>query len=392
MKSRSLLAGAVTLAVITSARFETFGQTNGVILISTRKAQDLSYATTDATDQKGPGQASQGDVAMAELLGDHGYSSRIIADAQLNTNLGGDPIPFLTPANPDFNANLVILSGSSGSADVPGMAGNGIPIIIGEHSCIGDRPLVCSCLMYTNGTQSGNITDTTGAPFGPGGQYMKVLQPNHPILQGIPLDTFGRIKIFRDRYPEENSHVPPGGKPNYEYSWTAIHVTNAAAGTTILGILDPTTTSYTNENQRAVFAVNDIGGILGDGSVNPVRLVHWIVCEDGSGGSRRMFNALTDIGRVLFVRTVKWALGQPLPPYQPLNIKVSAVSNTSIRLSWTASADKNYKILGSGNLATPRFNWETLSQDIPGINGTIQKSLDLSAAPQVAFLQVASVP
>jgi hypothetical protein len=237
---------------------------------------------------------------------------------------------------------------------------------------------------------------------------MKVLQANHPIMQGIPLDALGRVKIFRDKYPEENAHVPPTGKPNYEYSWTTIPDNDAAPGTTVIGILDPNTTPYANGNwpcdncdtnlplaksgQRAVLAVNDVGGILGDGSVNEVRLVHWIVNEDGSGGARRMFNALTDIGRVIFIRTVKWSLGQPLTPYQPLNIKVSALSNTSIQLSWNASADKFYKIRGTADITTPSFNWETLAQDIPGINGTIQKTLDISAAPQVAFLTVAAVP
>ncbi len=414
MKHKFLWASVLTLAITINSQVETFGQTNGTILISTRKGQDLSYSSTDFTDQRGPGQASQGDVAMAQLLGDNGYSSRIIVDAALNTALGGNPTPFLTPGNPDFNANLVILSGSSGSADVPGMTNNGIPIMIGEHSCIGDRPLVCSCLMYTNGTQSANITDTTsyanvtdtnsviiGTNGGPGGQYMKVLQPTHPIMQGIPLDALGRVKIFRDKYPEENAHVPLAGKANYQYSWTVIPDTNAAAGTTIIGILDPNTTFYANGNwdathpksgQRAVLAVNDIGGILGDGSANTVRLAHWLVCEDGSSGVRRMFNALTDIGRVIFMRTVKWSLSQPLTPYQPLNINVAALSNTSLQIQWTASATKNYKILASANIATPLFNWETLAQDIPGVNGTIQKTLNIGAAPQVAFLRVVAVP
>src|SRR6266568_707518 len=145
MKNRFIWASALALGITGSSQVEVLAQANGMILISTRKGQDLSYTTTDALDQKGPGQASQGDVAMAELLGDNGYSSRIVLDASLAT----DPSPYLTPANPDFNANLVILSGSSGSTDVPGMQTAGIPIMIGEHSCIGDRGLICSCLMYS---------------------------------------------------------------------------------------------------------------------------------------------------------------------------------------------------------------------------------------------------
>lgn len=417
MKNRFIWASALGLAVTVSSQIEVIAQTNGMILISTRKAQDLSINTTDALDQKGPGQASQGDVAMAELLGDNGYSSRIVLDTSLNTTQGGDPTPYLTPANPDFNAELVILSGSSGSADVPGMQTYGIPIMIGEHSCIGDRALPCSCLMYSNGTLSGNITDTTGPTTvldsgsnvigtnnGPGGQYMLVLQPNHPIMQGIPLDSLGRVKIMRDKYPEENAHVPPTGKPNYVYSWTAIPPSGAAAGTTVIGILDTNTTFYADGNwdvdhpksgTRAVFAVNDVGGALSDGSSNSRRLVHWIVNEDGSGGSRRMFNALTDIGRVIFLRTVKWSLGQPLTPYQPLGlIRVSLVNPQQIKLAWDGTATKNYKILGTQNLAGPAnfSNWQTVAEDIHGINGEVSATFDISNAKQYAFLRVVPVP
>ena len=51
--------------------------------------------------------------------------------------------------------------------------------------------------MYSAGTTSGNITDTSPTP---GGQYMKVTAEgkSHPILQGIPLDSQDRIKIIRD--------------------------------------------------------------------------------------------------------------------------------------------------------------------------------------------------
>jgi hypothetical protein len=419
MKNRFVWASAAALALTVSSQVEVLAQTNGVILISTRKSQDLSINTTDALDQKGPGQASQGDVAMAELLGDNGYSSRIVLDTSLNTAQGGDPTPYLTPANPDFNADMVILSGSSGSADVPGMQSYGIPIMIGEHSCIGDRALPCSCLMYSNGTTSGNITDTTGASpvsdtnvppniigtnNGIGGQYMLVLQPNHPIMQGIPLDALGRVKIMRDKYPEENAHVPPTGKPNYEYSWTAIPAANAAPGTTVIGILDTNTTFYADGNwdpdhpksgTRAVFAVNDVGGMLSDGSSNTRRLVHWIVNEDGSGGSRRMFNALTDIGRVIFIRSVKWSLGQTLTPYQPLGlIRVSQVAPMRIKLAWDAIATKNYKILGTQNLSGPAnfSNWQTVAQDIKGINGEVSATFDISGAQQYAFLRVMPVP
>ncbi len=341
-------------------------------------AQDLSIYTTDALDARGPGQASPGDVAMEELLGDNGYSSRIILDASLNVNLGGDPTLYLFPADTNLNVSLVILSGSSGSADVPQMATYGVPVMIGEHSCIGDRSIACSCNLYTNGTSSGNLVNPAA------GQYMKVLAPNHPILQGIPLDAQGRIKIFRDPYPEENAHVPAGGKPNYEYSWTAIDAVNAAAGTKVLGVLD----SNTN---KAVFAVNDIGGLLGNSTTNTVRLVHWIVNEDGSGGSRRMFNALTEVGRLIFLRTAKWALGETLVPVQTFKIlDVTSVSSGRIKISWEGSAKKNYRLLASNDLTSS--NWQTVVQDIPGADGVVTRTFDVSAAPQALFMRLRALP
>ena len=97
MKHKFFWAGAVALAVTVSSQVEIIAQTNGAILISTRKGQDISYSTADELDQKGPGQASQGDVAMAELLGDYGYSSRIIVDAAMNSALPrrrSHPIPY----------------------------------------------------------------------------------------------------------------------------------------------------------------------------------------------------------------------------------------------------------------------------------------------------------
>ncbi|HXJ71886.1 MAG TPA: hypothetical protein VNM37_03495, partial [Candidatus Dormibacteraeota bacterium] len=125
------------------------------------------------------------------------------------------------------------------------------------------------------------------------------------------------------------------------------------------------------------------------------RLVHWFINDQGSGGSRRCFNSLTDLGRVIFIRTVKWALGEPLTPYQPLGlIRVSKVGQQQIRLEWNGLASKNYKILGTRNLFGPSdfSNWQTVAQDIPGSNGTISATFDVSHAVQYAFLRVMPVP
>jgi hypothetical protein len=418
MKHKLSWVGALTLAVTFTSQLETMAVTNGPILITVRKGQDLTWGTTDSADQRGPGQVAPGDVAMGSLLADHGYAFRYLIDAELNPNpLLQNPLTFtlgdqnfyLALGDLNFEASLVINSGTSGSSDIGAPNTNGIPIIMGEHSCISDvvRASANSLYMYS-GTGSDDVKNDEPAQGGTN-QYMKVLLPSHPIMQGIPLLPDGTVKIFRDPYPEEGgipggvgpvgAHTPVGGKKNYEYAWTTINASQAAAGTQVIGVL-------AGHTARACFATADVGAQLADTSNDPLhpweiqfgdnlahqRLVHFFVNDQGSGGARRCFNALTDIGRVIFIRTVKWALGETLTPYVPLNINVSQLSPTSLQLSWNATADKNYKILGSANVTAPLFNWETLKQDIPGVNGTIQKTVDISAGPPAAYLMVASVP
>lgn len=386
MKTRLLLVTLLALIAVTLSNVESKAATNGIILISTRKAQDLSYATTDAYDQKGPGQASQGDVAMAALLGDNGYSSRIIVDAQLNDLLGGTPDLYFQPSDANMTPMLIIASGSSGSTDVPGTLTKGVAVMMGEHSCIGDRSnLTASDLyLYYGGSTSGNITDTATPPAG---QYMKVTAAGkaHPILQGIPLDSQDRIKIFRDPYPEENAHIPTGGKKNYQYSWTAIDAIGATnTDTKVLGLLD----SNTN---KSVFGVIDIGGKLSNGSTANSRLVHWLVNEDGSGGARRMFNALTDIGRVIFLRTVKWAVGETLTPYKTFKIiDVTPAGTAAIKIRWEGSATKNYALLASDDIINPK--WQTVVEDIHGMDGVVTRTFNIAAGPQTLFMKVRSLP
>ena len=96
------------------------------------------------------------------------------------------------------------------------------------------------------------LTGGNGVSGNPG-LYMKVWAPNHPIMQGIPLDSQNRVKIFRDPYPEETLHNAPGGKSNYEISWTAVDTSATASvpapGLSILGTLDDPNTN------QAVFSV-----------------------------------------------------------------------------------------------------------------------------------------
>ncbi len=421
MKHRFCWASALTLAVTITSQLETVVAADGMILITTRREQDLTWGTTDSGNIMGPGQVAQGDVLMAIVLGDNGYSSRLILDTELNpvtvnpfTSLPGDQYSYLFPAaNTNFNASLVINSGTSGSANIGAPNTNGVPIIMGEHSCIANavRAAHNSLYLYAapNPASTGTDDVKNDEPSQGGtNQYMKVLLPNHPIMEGIPLDANGMVKIWRDPYPEEGgipggagpvgSHTPPGGKKNYEYAWTTVDASIAAPGTQVIGVLG-------GFPARACFAVADIGAQLADYTTGDPdhpwsiafgdnkahqRLVHWFINDQGSGGSRRCFNSLTDIGRVIFVRTVKWALGETLTPYQPLKIDVSALSGQSVRISWAATASKNYKIQGTRDIINP--DWQTVVEDIPGVNGSIQKTLNLATAPQTAFLRIAAVP
>jgi hypothetical protein len=397
MKLKFSWASAVALAVIVGSQISTLGVTNGIILIATRAPQDTAAGAEYYTDERGPGMTSPGDIAMASLLSDYGYSCRVVLDKILGDTAVSwptTPVPrdtFLQTINPAYAPALFIISGSVSSADAPNPPiTNGTPVMMGEHVTLGNRiDRAASVFMYENGGDSTDPNQATGAS-----RYMKVVNPTHPIMQGIPLDAQGRVKIFRDPYPEENLHVPAGGKQNYEYRWCTQRVTNAAPGTAVLGVLD-------GEEFRSCFAVADVGGILasnnllGYAETNQVRLVHMFVNEQGSGGPRRCFNALTDLGRVLFVRAAKWAMGETLQPYQGLGlIRVSKLDSQQFQLEWDATPNRLYKILGTRDIAGPGdlSNWQTVAQDIAATNGVASVKFEVSGAVQYTFLRVAPMP
>jgi hypothetical protein len=389
MKKRTLLVSALALAVTISSQIETMAMTNGMILITSRRQSDMSISRTDIDNQAGPGQVSPGDVTMQSFLGNYGYSCRLVTVTELDAGYAnpcdshlGNPTAFLTPANTNFNVNLLILTAAASVADNPNLASFSVPTMTGEFGLIGNAA-AGSLFMYAGElTGNPNATDPVN-----GGQYMKVVDPTHPIMQGIPLDAQGRVKMVRDRYPEENAHVPSGGKANYEFFW--VNTASApAAGTTVLGVMNADT-------NRSCFAVVDVGGLLADGvTTSTRRLVHLPFGAQSSSNSRRTFNALSDIGQVIFIRAAKWAMGENLTPYQHMgNVSVALTAPGQIQLSWTGTADKNYKILATQNLFGPAdfSNWKTVAQDIPGVNGTVTRTLNISASAGAA-LRVMPVP
>lgn len=356
---------------------------NGVILISTRAPQDTQFNATEyISDEKGPGMATPGDVAMASLLSDNGYSCRLILDRLLgaagSTVTGTDPSQFLQPVNTNMNPILAIMSGSGASADTPPPP-EGVPIMMGEHVCLGNNAARPGSLYLYNGTASNDPNESTVPAVS---HYMVVVAPDHPIMKGVPRDAQNRVKIFRDRYPNEESHVPPGGKPNFEFRWCTQAAADAAACTTVLGVLD-------GANDRSCFAVADVGGLDANGATVASRRVHLFVNENGSGGTRRGFLALTDIGRVLFVRAARWAMGETLEPYPGIRITdISSPGAQQVRLSWEGSASSNYKIQATTDFAS----WQTVIQDIAGKDGLVTRTLGTADAPSTLYLRVGSMP
>jgi len=405
------------------------GQTNGVIMIVTRYSQDLSWHLEDGDKcdgmvVTGAGQISQGDAAMAELLGDYGYPTRVIIDMELNagglysrpnpyTLFDPNPIAYLGGAssipvgapqyetNWNYRACLIIQSGSANSSRAPQLANKGVPYMCGEHVILSDRAdRYGSIFMYSR--ENGGSDDTAGTTLGDI-QYMKVTAAGklHPIMQGIPLDANDCVKIYRDPYPEEVAasglgHMPAGGNPLWQWDIPYQRVANAAPCTTVLGLLG-------TDDTKAIFAVADPGKLLavnqnlGYAETNTIRMVHYYVSEGGGNSYRRVFNSLSDMGRLIFVRAAKWAMGEALTPYQPLGIiKVARLNATQIQLAWTGTATKNYKILGTASLFGPDnyLKWQTVAQDIPGVNGVdaTTAKLDISAGTQYAYLRVMPVP
>jgi hypothetical protein len=438
MRIRFIWAGALALAIGAITTVDTKAAytnangtviTNGTIIVTTRAGGDGHFFTQssstldDMDDNRGPG-FSPGDSAMCELLQDNGYSVKLLPDKALNAvafgggtclNVFGAPNnPSLYydghsgPANPAaFNElltpMLVVISGSGSSADVAPPNTNGIPIVCGESAVIGGTdpgpsgatPASHASICLYSHRSVGNRTSPTGD-----GLYMRVLNPNHPIMQGIPLDAQGRVKIWRDPYPDENAHVlPSGGLPNYQISWCCADVSSGnsvpAPGLSIIGVLDTAT-------NQVVFAVIDRGGGLGNttqDSLNPwfnyttapSRLVHMFVNEQGGNQARRCFNSLTVWGRILFVRSCKWAMEENLTPFQGLGlIDVSLVSPSTIRLGWTGSIHNNYRIDGT----TDFVHWLPIVDSIVnnGDGVRVTRTLNIASAPQAVFMRVAALP
>ena len=190
--------------------------------------------------------------------------------------------------------------------------------------------------------------------------------------------------------------MPTGGNPLWQWDIPFQLVANAAPCTTVLGLLG-------SDDTKSIFAVADPVGCSPSTQTWATRKrirTAWSTTSSARavGDSyRRVFNSLSDIGRVIFVRAAKWAMGETLTPYVPLGIiKVSSGWQSADPALLDRQFDQELQGSRHGNLLGPAdfSNWQTVAQDIAGADGAYGTSvkLDISRAAQVAFLRVTPVP
>lgn len=274
------------------------------VSISTRYAGEY---LDDSTTQ-GP---APGDIAMQILLQDNGISARVVPDKTFY-DLAADTY-VLTTTGEDRNIDMAILSGSSGSGDVPDVAplfAKGIPIMMGEHVCLAEEVKPGSIKMYMGTSEAHKDLLSNDL------RKVKLVNKDHPITKGIKTDAEGWVQIFRDPFPNEGffkAWEATTPKDNvaleglYQNRVALGLKTAAAEGTVILAEIPAELAPA--EDMVSCFAVLDKGAKLADGTVSKSRLVHWMTNEEGSGGPHRNFLALNAVGRTLFVRACQWAMG-----------------------------------------------------------------------------------
>ena len=280
------------------------GTTKKHVTISTRYAGEY----IDANSTQGP---APGDIAMQILLQDNGISARVVTDKNFY-DLSGDRY-FLTDTSEEVNVDLAVLSGSSGSGDVPDVKelfNKGIAILMGEHVCLAQEDKPGSIKMY-KGTADAH-KDFLNNEI----RKIKIVNKDHPITRGIKTDADGWVQVFRDPFPNEGLFKdwvktdPKDTVANeglYQNRLALGLKTAAAPGTVILAEIPAELAPA--PDVVVCLAVLDKGTKLADDTVSKSRLIHWMTNEEGSGGPHRNFLALNAVGRTLFVRSCQWAMG-----------------------------------------------------------------------------------
>ena len=99
---------------------------------------------------------------------------------------------------------------------------------------------------------------------------------------------------------------------------------------------------------------------------------------------------MTEVGKLIFIRTAKWAMGETLAPVQTFKVlDVTPVSKGVVQIRWEGSAAQRYQLLANTDITTS--DWKTVVDDIPGRDGVVSRHFDVSAAPQTLIMRIKSI-
>ena len=210
--------------------------------------------------------------------------------------------PGIYMAQPDFfqmnNYDLIYVTGTCWSSIAPPLAEVPIPVIMGEHSCVGTRAKLGSLGMF-HGESSGDHNGFDTIVLTEEGK-------SHPLTAGMP----DEIVVWGDG--------PDGPPENPGAAWNGLHddVYSAAEGTVVLAV-------WADNPDQAALAVTDEGGALAGDYTAPARRV-MPFCNGGAvrpeNGSElppvwvTTWDYLTDDGTELMQRTYRWAMGEDPTP------------------------------------------------------------------------------
>jgi hypothetical protein len=260
---------------------------------------------------------SMDDENLRRLVDSWGYYSVLMVDYVVQLMLNNGEVPFppgddadyslyvndgLYMAQPNFfqdnGYELIWVTGTCWSSIAPPLKNVPIPVIQGEHVCLGSRSSKIGSIFMFDGEQSGDHNGVDKIVLTAEGKA-------HPIMADFP----DEIAVFGDG--------PNGPPQDPGQAWNGLHdvVANAAEGTKVLAV-------WADNPEQAAVAVIEKDAKLADGTPAPARRVMVFF----NGGQVRPINEaelppvwvisgeyFTAEGKELLRRCVRWALGEPAP-------------------------------------------------------------------------------
>lgn len=252
---------------------------------------------------------SMTDIMLGRMIDGWGYLSILMPDyvVQFMLNNGEDveargydayvnPGVYMMQPNflQDDGYELVYVTGTCWSSIAPPLQNVPVPVIMGEHSCVGTRAKLGSLGMFFGEASSDHRgVDTI---------VLTEAGKTHELTAGLP----DEIQVWGDG--------PEGPPENPSDCWDGLHddVDSAAPGTTVLAV-------WADDETKAALAVVETGGELADGSNAPARRV-MPYCNGGKvrpAGDAELppvwivtYDYMTPAGEDVMRRSVRWALGE----------------------------------------------------------------------------------